>query len=171
VHTAVADLAAKLRPASKLSSVDAAALFNRHQNDLIRTARAHGELLQWEAFTRALAQVPEGDTKQVLTWLRDLFGLGLIEKDAAWYLVHGRLSAQRAEAITAYIDDRLLPRIRAHALDLVGAFGLTPELVRAPIALGGEQARQDEARAYYAALRASGEAPIDEKSLQKKQPR
>jgi acyl-CoA oxidase len=167
VHTAVADLAGKLRPASKLSPVDAAALFNRYQNDLIQTARAHGELLQWEAFTRALTKVPDGDTKQVLTWLRDLFGLGLIEKDAAWYLVHGRLSAQRADAITAYIDDRLLPRIREHALDLVAAFELTPELVRAPIALGGEQTRQDEARAYYATLRASGEAPIDEKSLKK----
>jgi len=167
VHTAVAELAAKLRPASKLSPVDAAALFNRHQNDLIRTARAHGELLQWEAFTRALAKVPEGDTKQVLTWLRDLFGLGLIEKDAAWYLTHGRLSAQRAEAITAYIDDRLQPRIREHALELVAAFGLTPELVRAPLASGGEQQRQDEARAYYAELRASGEAPVDEKTLQK----
>jgi len=165
VHTAVAELAAKLRPASKLSAVDSAALFNRHQNDLIRTARAHGELLQWEAFTRALAGVPEGDTKQVLTWLRDLFGLGLIEKDAAWYLVHGRLSAQRAEAITAYIDDRLLPRIREHALDLVAAFGLTPELVRAPLADGGEAVRQEESRAYYAALRASGEAPVDEKTL------
>ncbi len=168
VHTAVAELAGKLRPASKLSPVDAAALFNRYQNDLIKTARAHGELLQWEAFTRALAEVPEGDTKQVLTWLRDLFGLGLIEKDAAWYLVHGRLSAQRAEAITAYIDDRLLPRIREHALDLVAAFGLTPELLRAPIASGVEQTRQDEARAYYAALRASGEAPVDEKTLKQK---
>ena len=168
VHTAVAELAAKLRPASKLSAVDAAALFNRYQNDLIKAARAHGELLQWEAFTRALAGVPEGDTKQVLTWLRDLFGLGLIEKDAAWYLVHGRLSAQRAEAITAYIDDRLLPRIREHALDLVAAFGLTPELLRAPIASGVEKVRQDEARAYYAALRASGEAPVDEKTLKQK---
>ncbi len=167
VHTAVAELAGRLRPASKLSPEDAAALFNRYQNDLIKTARAHGELLQWEAFTRALAKVPEGDTKKVLTWLRDLFGLGLIEKDAAWYLTHGRLSGKRAEAITAYIDDRLLPRIRAHALDLVAAFGLTPELVRAPIASGIEQQRQDEARAYYAELRASGKAPVDEKTLRK----
>ena len=31
-----------------------------------------------------------------------------------------------------------------------------------------EQARQDEARAYYAALEASGEAPVSEKSLKKK---
>ncbi|TXK18700.1 acyl-CoA dehydrogenase [Homoserinibacter sp. GY 40078] len=163
VHTAVAEIAGKLRPASKLAPVDAAALVNRHQNDLIQTARAHAELLQWEAFTRALARVPEGDTKQVLTWLRDLFGLGLIEKDAAWYLVHGRLSGQRAAAITAYIDDRLLPRVREHALELVAAFGFTPELVRAPIASGAEAERQDEARAYYEHLRASGEAPTDEK--------
>ncbi|WP_166868523.1 acyl-CoA dehydrogenase [Salinibacterium sp. ZJ70] len=167
VHTAVGELAAKLRPASKLSPEDGAALFNRYQNDLIATARAHGELLQWEAFTRALAKVPEGDTKQVLTWLRDLFGLGLIEKDAAWYLIHGRLSGHRAAAITAYIDDRLLPRIREHALDLVAAFGLTPELLRAPNATDAEQIRQDEARAYYAELRASGAAPVDEKTLHK----
>ncbi len=167
VHTAVAELASKLRPASKLSPEDGAALFNRYQNDLILTARAHGELLQWEAFTRALAKVPEGDTKQVLTWLRDLFGLTLIEKDAAWYLIHGRLSGQRAAAITAYIDDRLLPRIREHALDLVAAFGLTPELLRAPNATDAERTRQDEARAYYAELRASGSAPVDEKTLHK----
>jgi hypothetical protein len=98
-------------------------------------------------------------------------GIGAGAAVAAWYLVHGRLSGQRAAAITAYIVDRLLPRIREHALELVAAFGLTPELVRAPIADGGEQERQDEARAYYAALRASGEAPIDEKTLRAKSKR
>jgi hypothetical protein len=36
--------------------------------------------------------------------------------------------------------------------------------VRAPIASGAEQARQDEARAYYADLAASGDAPVSEKS-------
>ena len=44
--------------------------------------------------------------------LRDLFGLGLVEKHLAWYLINGRLSAQRAQSVTAYIDRiiaRLLP--------------------------------------------------------------
>jgi acyl-CoA oxidase len=86
----------------------------------------------------------------------------------AWYLIHGRLSAQRAEAITAYIDDRLLPRLRPHALDLVDAFGLTPELLRASIATGAEGERQDEARAYYADLAAKGELPVEEKALKKR---
>ncbi len=104
----------------------------------------------------------------MLTWLRDLFGLGLIEKHLAWYLINGRLSPHRAQAITDYIDDRLLPRLRPHALDLVNAFGFEPEHLRAEIASGAEQARQDEAAVYYADLRASGTAPIEEKALKAK---
>merc|ERR1712000_695025 len=68
---------------------------------------AHGELLQWEAFTDAVNRIEDADTKQVLTWLRDLFGLTLIEKHLSWYLINGRLSNQRAAAVTRYID-RLL---------------------------------------------------------------
>ena len=168
VRTMVAELAAKLRPAQRMAPADAAALFNRHQNELIEAARAHAELLQWEAFTDALDGILDASTKHVLTWLRDLFGLGLIEENLAWYLIHGRLSARRAEAITAYIDDRLLPRLRPHALALTDAFGFAPEHLRAAIATGAEAARQNEARAHYVALTASGEAPIDEKVLKAK---
>lgn len=163
VQTMVATLAARLRNASRLTPVGAAALFNANQNELIEVARAHGELLQWEAFTDALAKVPGGKTRTVLIWLRDLFGLSLIEKNLAWYLIHGRLSASRAEAITSYIDDRLLPRLRPHAGELVEAFGFEPEHVRAKIASGAERERQDEARDYYRAERESGTAPSNEK--------
>jgi len=164
VQTMVAEIAGRLRNANKLPKAEAAALFNSNQNALIEAARAHGELLQWEAFTDALDDIQDAGTKQVLTWLRDLFGLGLIEQHAAWYLTYGRISAQRIQAVTSYIDDRLLPRLRAHALDLVAAFEFTPELIGAPIALGAEQARQDEARAYYAAQRAAGTLPEEEKA-------
>ncbi|GAB3574904.1 acyl-CoA dehydrogenase [Leifsonia lichenia] len=164
VESMIGEVAGKLRPASKLGKKAAADLFNSQQNELIEAARAHAELLQWEAFTDALEKAPDAGTRQVLTWLRDLFGFGLIEKHLAWYLIHGRLSPQRAQAVTAYID-RLLTRIRPHAVDLVDAFGYGPELVRAKIATGAEAARQAEARDYYAAQRASGTAPTPEKSL------
>ncbi|MEO7017870.1 MAG: acyl-CoA dehydrogenase [Leifsonia sp.] len=167
VATMIAEIAGRLRPASKLGKKDAAALFNSQQNELIEAARAHAELLQWEAFTDALEQAPDAGTKQVLTWLRDLFGFGLIEKHLAWYLIHGRLSPQRAQAVTAYID-RLLTRIRPHAVDLVDAFGYGPELVRAKIATGAEAERQAEARDYYKEQRAAGTAPVPEKSLKPK---
>lgn len=165
VQQMVADIAGRLRPAGK-DKVLGEKLFNENQAELIEAARAHGELLQWEAFTDAVHSIPDEDTKQVLTWLRDLFGLQLIEKHLAWHIINGRLSTQRAAAVSSYID-RLCLRLRPHALDLVGAFGYEPEHVRAPIASGIEQQRQDEARAYYADLAASGKAPKSEKAMKK----
>jgi len=165
VQQMVADIAGRLRPAGK-DKVLGEKLFNENQADLIEAARAHGELLQWEAFTDAVNSIPDEGTRQVLTWLRDLFGLQLIEKHLAWHIINGRLSTQRAAAVSSYID-RLCLRLRPHALDLVNAFGYEPEHVRAPIASGIEQQRQDEARAYYAELAASGNAPVSEKALKK----
>jgi len=167
VQQMVADIAAALRPASKLSQAEAAELFNAHQAELIEAARAHAELLQWEAFTDGVNRISDEGTNQVLIWLRDLFGMHLIEKHLAWYLINGRLSTQRAASVSRYID-RLCGRLRPHAQDLVDAYGFEPEHVRAPIASGAEQQRQDEAREYYRALRASGEMPVSEKSLKKK---
>lgn len=162
VQQMVADIAGRLRPASKLSREEAAALFNENQAELIEAARAHGELLQWEAFTDAINGVGDDGSRQVLTWLRDLFGLQLVEKHLAWYLINGRLSTQRAAAVSSYID-RLCVRLRPHAQDLVDAFGYGPEHIRASIATGVEDDRQNEAASYYAALRASGNAPVPEK--------
>jgi len=166
VQQMVADIAGRLRPAGKDKELGER-LFNENQAQLIEAARAHGELLQWEAFSDGVNRFEDAGTRQVLTWLRDLFGLSLIEKHLAWHLINGRLSAQRAAAVSRYID-RLCLRLRPHAQDLVDAFGFEPEHVRAPIASGAEQMRQDEARAHYVALAASGEAPMSEKKLKKK---
>jgi acyl-CoA oxidase len=77
------------------------------------------------------------------------------------------MSPQRAQAVTAYLD-RLIARVRPHAQDLVDAFGYAPEHLRASIATGVELERQNEAREYYRQQRASGTAPVMEKSLKKK---
>lgn len=167
VQTMVAEIGSRLRGAEKMSPADAAELFNSQQHELIEAARAHGELLQWEAFTRAYEGLDDEGTRTVMEWLHDVFGLGLIEKHLAWYLIHGRLSPQRAQAITAYID-RLLARLRPHAQDLVDAFGYEQEHLRAPISSGIEKERQDEAREYYRERAASGNAPVDEKLLKAK---
>jgi len=164
VQSMVAEVGSALKGANKLPQHQAAALFNHHQDDLIDAARAHAELLQWEAFTEALASIKDPGTLRVLTWLRDLFGLSLIETHLSWYLMNGRLSMQRGRTVGAYIN-RLLVKIRPHALDLVDAFGYGPEHLRAAIASGAEQQRQDEAHDYFQAQRASGSVPVDEKHL------
>jgi acyl-CoA oxidase len=130
----VAELAGSLRLATKVPRERAAVMFNARQHELVAAARAHAEALQWEAFTAALSRVEDPGTLRVLTWLRDLFGLTLLERDIGWYLLNGRLSAGRARAVTSSVD-RLLTRLRPHAQDLVDAFGFRPEHVRAPIAL------------------------------------
>ncbi|WP_026554785.1 acyl-CoA dehydrogenase family protein [Arthrobacter sp. 35W] len=164
VQAMVAEVGGALKEAGRLPKHQAAALFNSHQNELIEAATAHAELLQWEAFTEALATVEDAGTKKVLTWLRDLFGLGLIEKHLSWYLMNGRISMQRARTVGGYIN-RLLAKLRPHALDLVDAFGYGPEHLRATIASGIERERQDEAAEYFRILRASAHGPIDEKVL------
>ena len=166
VHAMVAQVAAALRPATKASRPQAAALFNQHQHALIETARARAELVQWEAFTAALDAIDDPGTARVVGWLRDLFGLALIERNLTWYLVNGRMSAGRARTVTSYVN-RLLERLRPYAQDLVDAFGYGPEAVRATMATGIERERQDEARLYYRAQRASGTAPVPEPSVRR----
>lgn len=152
VHTMVAAVADHLRPATKLPPREAAELMNQHQSALVDAAWAHAELVVWEAFTNAIDAMDEGANKQVLRWLRDLHGFTLIEKHRDWYLMNGRLSVHRAEAITDYIQYRLFPRIRPHVGALVAGFGLSAANVRAPIALGQEEQRQSQAREYERGL-------------------
>jgi acyl-CoA oxidase len=162
----VAAIGAELNKVRKASPVEQAAAFNANQNELIEAAQAWGELQQWQAFTDALEGVTDAGTKTVLGWVHSLFTFSLFEKHLSWYLMHGRISGRRGQAVSAYIN-RLLEYLRPHTLELIGAFGFEPEHVRAPIASGAEGIRQDEAMAHYANLRASGEAPLDEKRLKK----
>ncbi|HLS92651.1 MAG TPA: acyl-CoA dehydrogenase [Microbacterium sp.] len=166
VQQMVSDVGARLNAARKLPPAEAQEVFNDNQVELLEAARAHGELLQWEAFTDALSRIDDPGTRTVLTWVRDLFGLSLVERHLSWHLLNGRLSTQRAAAVTRYID-RLCNRLRPHAQDLVDAFGFAPEHVRAPIASGAERERQDDARAYLAGLRERGEAPTPEKKIRR----
>lgn len=167
VETMVTSVAQALNAANKKGSAAATKEFNVQQPKLIEAARAHAELLQWEAFTARLDDFTDEGTRQVMTWLRDLFGLRLIEKHLAWYLINGRISGQRAEAVTSYVD-RLINRITEHSLDLVEAFGLSDGMLRAEIATGIEAERQAETKAYVAEQKAQGLWPVHEKELRKR---
>ncbi|MCH8564958.1 acyl-CoA dehydrogenase family protein [Nesterenkonia sp. LB17] len=160
----VIDVASELRSASKLPAAKQAAIFNDHQYEIINAAKAHADLLLWESFTEALEKVDDPGTKQIMTWLRDLYALTKIEDTLDWYLLNGRISSQRARTLSPYVN-RLLQRLRPHAQDIVDSFGYSPEHVRMEITSGSEQRRQDESMEYYRTLRASPTAPVDEKLL------
>jgi len=167
VTAKVEDAALALRPAQKASPEKAHAIFDSQQVALIDLARSHADLIRWEAFTDALKKIKDPDTLKIMTKVRDLFGLTVIERDLAWYLVEGRISVQRAKAVSGAVD-KLLRQLRPHVRDLVDAWGFSPEHLRAPIASGVEHERQEEARAHYAAHRAAGTLPKPEKHLKRK---
>ncbi|MDN5688912.1 MAG: acyl-CoA dehydrogenase family protein [Brachybacterium sp.] len=160
----VEEVALALRSATKMDPADAAAEVNKHQVEMLEAARAHADLVRWRAFTAAIERFEDEGTRAVLTDVRDLFGLSTIEDDLAWFLLSGMISTQRGRQIDSDLR-RLLWRLRPHVLDLVAAFDIRPGHVRAPIALGGEHERQEEAAAYFRAQRADADAPVSEKAL------
>ncbi|MCR8676059.1 acyl-CoA dehydrogenase family protein [Micrococcus sp. HG099] len=164
VRAKTADIAGTLAGVRGKTQAEQAAAFNTRQHELIEVARNQGELLQWEAFTRAVEATRDASTRTVLTWLRDLFALRVLEEDLGWLVAHGRLSSQRARSLRGYVN-RLAERLRPFALELVEAFGLEPEHLRMDIATQAEAERQAEAHAWFEARRAAGEEPEDEKAV------
>ena len=164
----VEEVALALRPATKMSPADAAAHVNKHQVAMLSAARAHADVVRWRAFTAGITAIEDEGSRDVLTDVRDLFGLTIIHDDLAWFLLNGLLSTQRGRQITSDLR-RLLWRLRPHVLDLVAAFDIREGHVRAPIALGAEAERQREAAEHFRAQRASSDAPISEKVLRERE--
>ncbi|KQY50232.1 MULTISPECIES: acyl-CoA dehydrogenase family protein [unclassified Nocardioides] len=105
-------------------------VFSRVQDHVIATAKAHVERLVLDACVEKVAQMPEGDNKVAMGLMVDLFALTTIEADRAWFMEHGRLTSQRSKAISREING-LCRKVRPIAVDLVDAFGIPPEVMRA----------------------------------------
>ncbi len=111
---------------------DPAEVFSRCQDHVIGAAWAHVERLVLEAFVDKIAAMEDGPNRDAMNLLCDLFALSAIEKDRAWFLEHGRLSNARAKAVTAMVNE-LCRRVRPLCEDLVDAFAVPPEMLRAEI--------------------------------------
>ncbi|MEV6570182.1 acyl-CoA dehydrogenase [Streptomyces sp. NPDC051577] len=111
------------------------AVFSQVQDHVIALARAHVERLVTEAFVDKVRALPEGGEKAALSLLCDLFALSTIEADRAWFMEHGRLTAQRSKAISREVTD-LCRKVRPLAVDLVDAWGVPSAMLRAPDLVG-----------------------------------
>ena len=113
---------------------DPAEVFSRCQDHVIGAAKAHVERLVFEAFVEKVAAMDEGGNRDAMNLVCDLFALSTIEDDRAWFMEHGRLSSQRSKAVTAMVNE-LFARIRPIAVDLVDAFDVPPQMLRAEMLL------------------------------------
>ncbi|GAB3299607.1 acyl-CoA oxidase [Epidermidibacterium keratini] len=117
---------------SGLSSGEA---FSRVQPHVMALAHSHVERLVLDAFVDKYRALPDGDLKATIGLLCDLHALSVIEADRGWFIEHGRLSVARSKAITRQVDD-LCRKVRPIAVDLVDAFGVPREMLRAEELLG-----------------------------------
>jgi acyl-CoA oxidase len=111
---------------------DPAEVFSLCQDHVISAAHAHVERIVLEAFQDKVASVEPGPNRDALELLCGLFALSCLEDDRAWFLEHGRLSSARAKAVTRTVNE-LCRRVRPIAQDLVDAYGIPRELLRAEI--------------------------------------
>src|SRR5919204_1892741 len=114
---------------------DAFAAFNAVQDHLLLAARAFVDRLVLEQFTAAIERCDDPELKSLLDKVCDLHVMATLERERAWFLEHGQLSASRAKAIITNVN-RLCRELRPHARLLVDAFGipneLLPQLARQP---------------------------------------
>ncbi|MEU9058315.1 acyl-CoA dehydrogenase family protein [Streptomyces sp. NPDC048430] len=110
-------------------------VFSQVQDHVIAVAHAHVERLVLEAFVDKVRTLPEGGNKVALGLLCDLFALSTIEADRAWFMEHGRLTVQRSKAISREVND-LCRKVRPLAAGFVDAWGIPPEMLRAPDLVG-----------------------------------
>jgi acyl-CoA oxidase len=111
-------------------------VFNECQDHVLSAARAHTEREVLEAFAAAIADCDDPELSVVLDRLCDLHALSEIERDRAWFQEHGRISSTRAKAVTRSVNG-LCEGLAKHAGELVDAFGIPDELVKAPIGIPG----------------------------------
>jgi acyl-CoA oxidase len=103
-------------------------VFASCQDHVVLAARAYMESLVVEAFANGVERCPEGPERRVLSELCDLHALAVIEAERGWFQEHGRLSGERAKAVTAAVG-RLCESVRQKAGKLVDAFGVPEELL------------------------------------------
>jgi acyl-CoA oxidase len=114
------------------SGREPAEVFSLCQDHVISAAHAHVERIVLEAFIDKLGTVEKGPNRDALMLLCDLYALSCIEEDRGWFLEHGRLSNARSKAVTAAVNE-LNRRIRPIAQDLVDAFAVPREMLRAEL--------------------------------------
>ena len=110
-------------------------MFNDCQDHLLATAQAHVDRVLLEAFVAGIDGCPDPAVAELLERVCDLYVLSTIEADRAWFIEHGRLSAQRTKLLAGEVNE-LCGLLRPHALTLIDGFGVPAADAGRPAAEG-----------------------------------
>jgi acyl-CoA oxidase len=128
----VDSLARRLRRLTSGEGMDPLRALSHCQDHALAAATAHVERIVHEQFTVTVEQA-EGQAREVLDRLRDLYALSVVERDRAWWLEHGYFDGETGKDVVTEVNV-LCRELRPAALGLVASFGIPDALLRAPIA-------------------------------------
>jgi acyl-CoA oxidase len=116
-------LADKEEPFDVLTSV---------QDHLLLAGTSYIETFAFTAFKEAVDSCEDPAIKESLSWLLSLYGLYSVEQDKGFYQEHARLGAARTKQVTREVN-RLLSQVAGQSELLVDAWGISDEVLAAPI--------------------------------------
>ncbi len=125
--TAIRHLAPAMRKGN-----DEFTVFNASQDLLLVAARAHVDAVVEESFRGAIERCEKADVRELLERVYDLHVLSVIDRERAWYLETGRLTASESQRIRPLVNE-LCGELRPHARLLVDAFGIPEGWLSAPM--------------------------------------
>jgi acyl-CoA oxidase len=134
----VDSLACRLRRLVSSEGMDPLRALSHCQDHALKTAIAQIERIAHERFCVAIADVDHAPTAEVLTRLRDLYALTVMERDRGWWLEHGFFDGDTGKAVQREVNV-LCGQLRPAALGLVESFGIPDPLLRAPIAVAPQE--------------------------------
>lgn len=120
-----------LAPAMRKGN-DEFTVFNSAQDLLIVAARAHVDTLVERSFADKLATIDDPAVRALLERVYDLHVLSVIDRERAWYLETGRLTAAESRSIRPLVNG-LCRELRPYARTLVDGFGIPDEWLACPM--------------------------------------
>lgn len=133
----VESLGLRMREVLKVDKAEQFEAFNSCQNHMIAASLAHMDRIILEAFVEGISETPEGEVRDTLIKLCDLYALSTIEEHRAWFLEHGTIDGGRSREITRAVE-KLSAEIAENIEPIVEGLGVPEAWLNSKIAAEGK---------------------------------
>jgi len=114
--------------------IDSNQAFLKCQIHFLALAKAYVDRLVLRNFVAAIDQIPDGEAKDSLNLMCDLYAIDVLLENKGWFLENDYMEGSKTKALRR-LKQKLYQEVRPRANTLVEAFGIPEELLGAKIVL------------------------------------